>query len=749
MSFKRKVFASFAFIFIASTFSSCDFKLSDIKFFKDKKADTETEIQTAVVETSDKKYEWNMSETDGGGYVTGIVVNKGIENLMYARTEKSGAFRYDSETGKWVSISSFLTPDESDLMCVESIATDSMEPNRVYMSCGRLDGENGVIFSSDDYGKTWKRFQLDFPCGGDAAGRGGSERLAVDPNDSRVIYYGSRSAGLLKSSDYGATWSVVPSFETTGNFAQDSADIGVMWVLFDKDSGSFGNPTLNIYAGVADVDGNTIYKSENAGITWEAVDTGIAGYYPVQADFSSDGNLYMIFDNNATPEPDPGSGYIYSYNPEEEKFKDITPENSASGSGYGGISVSNENPDMIAISTLGYHYPKDNIYITYDAGENWVSFSEGDNNFYNYEFSSAKWLEDDLSDNLGNWITSLCINPFDSNNIIFGNESGIFSAENVEKLADTENPDRKITINDMCSGLKMLSVEEVISAGGKIYSLSDKWGGFAQNDIMQPVTKENKFSVSGSVDIDCAWKNPDIAVRCGEHSIYASTPVLFTDDGGNTWYSTAAIPDGYETYYNGTVAVSSEGTSIIWIPDDKGAYPVITDDFGQTWKRCEGLPSGASVCADKSDNMKFYAVSESSFYISSDGGRSFKRTGSQVPANAKPYSSSEEGCIWVCGEEGTYYSNDSGDTFTKAEGVMAEYITFADTSEGNTVIYIAGDVSGNGYGIYSSDNNGDTWKMITDPSFELGKKAVSISADSSNLYIATDGRGIINIKLAE
>ena len=56
------------------------------------------------------------------------------------------------------------------------------------------------------------------------------------------------------------------------------------------------------------------------------------------------------------------------------------------------------------------------------------------------------------------------------------------------------------------------------------------------------------FDISNSVDIDCAWKNSDIAVRCGEHGKSSMTPVLFTDDGGKTWYSTASLPEGYSSF---------------------------------------------------------------------------------------------------------------------------------------------------------------------------------------------------------
>ncbi|HAS79010.1 MAG TPA: hypothetical protein DCS38_04800, partial [Ruminococcus sp.] len=258
----------------------------------------------------------------------------------------------------------------------------------------------------------------------------------------------------------------------------------------------------------------------------------------------------MIFDNNATPDPDPGNGFVYSYDPVEDKFNDITPENSANGSGFGGISTGSGN--MIAVSTLGYNYPKNNIYISYDSGETWVSFYDGSADFYEFNFPYAQWLENDMNTSLGKWLTALCIDPHDSSHMIYGSEKGIFEVSGANNLSDTENPERKVSISDMCNGLSITSAEDIIAADGKIYSLDKNWGGFTRTDISSPVSADEKFQVTGSVDIDCAYDNPDIAVRCGEHSIFAMTPVLFTDNGGVSWYSTATVPEGYENSYNGT-----------------------------------------------------------------------------------------------------------------------------------------------------------------------------------------------------
>ena len=99
-------------------------------------------------------YVWSNVAIGGGGYITGIVYNPSEEGLAYVRTDIGGVYRFDKEQDKWVAITDHLGGDEWNLIGIESIATDPVEPNRVYAACGTYMGENGAILSSDDYGKT-------------------------------------------------------------------------------------------------------------------------------------------------------------------------------------------------------------------------------------------------------------------------------------------------------------------------------------------------------------------------------------------------------------------------------------------------------------------------------------------------------------------------------------------------------------------------------------------------------------------
>jgi hypothetical protein len=90
----------------------------------------------------------------------------------------------------------------------------------------------------------------------------GSERLAVDPANESVVYFGSEQAGLWWSSDTGSSWQQVPTSSIpTGT----PVDAGVRFVLFDPSGGTTNGRTNTIYVGVS---GFGVYVSRDAGSSW-------------------------------------------------------------------------------------------------------------------------------------------------------------------------------------------------------------------------------------------------------------------------------------------------------------------------------------------------------------------------------------------------------------------------------------------------------------------------------------------------
>src|SRR5262245_24066318 len=106
---------------------------------------------------------------------------------------------------------------------VASLATDPVDPNRLYIPAGTYTNEwtnqNGAILRSTNRGQSFPRTNLPFKSGGNMPGRSMGERLAIDPNRNSILYLGARSGnGLWRSLDFGVKWEEVNHFHNDGTY---------------------------------------------------------------------------------------------------------------------------------------------------------------------------------------------------------------------------------------------------------------------------------------------------------------------------------------------------------------------------------------------------------------------------------------------------------------------------------------------------------------------------------------------------
>ena len=351
---------------------------------------------------TDTGYEWGNVKIVGGGYVPGIVYNETEENLIYVKTDMGGAYKFDKDKNEWKCITDSFGGEDWGYNCIESIATDPVEPNRVYMSCGTSYSGNGCIMYSYDYGKNWTKVDMgNMTMGGNDWGRNTGERLCIDPNDNSIIYYGSHSKGLLVSRDYGQTWSNVESFPTKGTFSEGGYTYGIIWVAMDKSSSKKGEATKTFFCGVAEQGSEKVYRTDDAGKTWEPVanefsDSGTFKYFPQQGRVSNNGNLYVTYSSMMTQEKNPPFGLVCRYNIKDKKWTDITPN--VKGNGWCGLSICNNDKykgDMIAVTTICHWGSEDNVCVSFDGGDTWKGFwnIETEEKDYNLDISESPWLD--------------------------------------------------------------------------------------------------------------------------------------------------------------------------------------------------------------------------------------------------------------------------------------------------------------------------------------------------------------------
>src|ERR1051325_2023665 len=610
-----------------------------------------------------QSYTWRNVQIYGGGFIVGIVFNQTEPNLVYTRTDIGGAYRLHHATRRLVPLLDLISWDDWNLTGVASIATDPVNPNNVYLAAGTYTNEwttqNGAILRSTDRGATWQRTMLPFKLGGNMPGRGAGERLAIDPNRNSVIYLAAPSGnGLWRSTDSGVTWSKVTSFPNPGNYVQDPTDPhhyltdnqGIYWVTFDKRTGTPGNTTQTIYVGVADLS-TSIYRSTDGGATWSAVPGQPSGFIPHKGVLDTvGGSLYVAYSDKGGPY-DGGHGDLWKLNTATGAWTQISPIPSSNTNdnyfGYSGLSVDRQHPNTVMVTGYSSWWPDTEIWRSTNGGQTWSRIWDWtrypSRSFrYTQDITAAPWLKAppapvcgggrpgaEVNPKLG-WMTeALEIDPFNSNRFMYGTGATLYGSTNLTTwdLSTTS----QITIRVMAQGIEETAVQDLISppSGAPLLSALGDISGFRHNDVNVVPAAQANVPRSSSTAIDYAELSPSYVVRVGngdtancEKSIAVSTA------RGTTWAAVSAQPSGLTG--GGSVAVAATGGGkIVWSPAGIGVY--YTTGGGKTWTASTGIPAGARVASDRVNANKFYGFKSGTFYVSTDGGKTFVAKATGLP----------------------------------------------------------------------------------------------------------------------
>jgi len=729
-------------------------------------------LSTVVAaEISFRPFDWRSVNLQGMGWVTGLVVHPAEPELIYARTDVGGVFRYEPSDESWIPLMDVyglgLQYPTIASLDVAAIALDPSDTDRVFVALGNdaedAEAPGGELYRSEDRGQTWTPIGLRRADGthvriaGNAEHRQAGERLAVDPNNPLVIYFGSRADGLFRSVDGGVTWSSVPVPEIGTDY------VGITWVSIDPFSGTPGQVSSRVVYGAA---GIGLVESTDGGLTWNLI-PGVGGGIPYQTAYAPNGDQYASFRNPF----DVGApnGGLWKYTAATGTWVDISPADT----GFTGVAVDFANPSRVVAKRdrLGFGFSTD-LDVSSDGGATWQTLAREivappyypPSERAGEEFETgAMYFDPHVPERLW-WVDGYAVYRND---------------------AISENPG---TYRAVMKNLEELVINQVNAhPSGRLLVASWDMGGFSIDDVDQvPETRvaqsfgrASSFAYSSSAPSTIYWVG---ALQ------FQRTPLAGVSyDGGATWQSLPSLPRE-DPFGDGQIAVSAtDPNNVIWTsPLEWPLFPFDSEtwfsrDGGVSWAEASGLPTamlsnaphnGINLVADGSLGGAFYLFNcgpengfQGTFHRSVDGGENFtvRAESYDLGCGNEVNIRSEIGnpnTLWMSSRnefqelETLRRSLDGAQTWTDIAQVDgAGFIDLGPPgpARSNPSLWLYGVVSGV-EGVWVSldvtalpgDAAGARWFKLND--LDLGfSKISSIAADPmrpGRVYVGTSGRGI-------
>ena len=244
--------------------------------------------------------------------IKSLAVDPESPNIVYAGSESKGLFRSENSGDMWTNILAKVS--------VNSIAIDPKDTNRIYVS-GQAGGNSRIFINSDGGLGPWEEIFIHTDTDKDIVD------IAIDVNNSSIVYVISEDGHLYKSIDSGSTWSYVSSageninsFEVSSHNTSHmflgadegifrSFDAGVNWEQLSFEGEAKKNDRTLVNSVVVDpnssrvvlaVSKKAIYKSNDEGSTWTQIDTlidpGSVDFAEIAIDPSNSAVVYFTAD---------------------------------------------------------------------------------------------------------------------------------------------------------------------------------------------------------------------------------------------------------------------------------------------------------------------------------------------------------------------------------------------------------------------------------------------------------------------
>jgi hypothetical protein len=697
---------------------------------------------------------WQNLKVGGGGYVRGLIVHS--DGTMIGRTDTAGAYLWNGST--WVQLvtstsmpASYIASRPIDVggasggPGVYEVAIAPQNSSIMYMNFG------GLIFSSTNKGTTWT--QTNFPSQGTGCNPNDSyaqtgQKMAVDPNNSNVVYAGTETNGMYVTTNGGASWTQVSG-------VPGGTGAGITGILFYPGGGQAGGATRVIYASS---NGHGVYKTVDGGATWTLLSGGPGDVE--YAAISTTGTYYAVGDTYAN---------VWSYN-----GSIWTRLISDSGNTWQAIAINPFNQNELVVSLQSGE-----INVSYNAGSSWT----GKNLNSNLSTNDIPWLlqANSFGGNPSPYFYlsagGLQFSPV-TNGLLY--QSAGTGMWNMNLPASGTTSSTALTWTDMSVGIENLVANAIlvppVTGSVPILASWDRPFFKITNLNAYPTTygPVNSDTIQMGWSLDYASSSPGTVV---DLSNWNGSQSGYSTDGGASWTYFPSVPS---TATGGEIAATTPQNIII---APTGSVPYRTTNQGASWTAVS-LPQISTWDAfHKSPSFKKRGITadrvlSNTFYLyfggygvfkSTDGGATWANVYnghngyidpantnfafyhawlSSVPGNAGHlfYTGGWQLAASYPAGESFWRSINGGATWTAVPNVMqVTCFGFGAPAPGQTypAIYITGFVN-NVFGIWQSTDNANTWTQIG--AYPLGRlvRVATISGDPNifgQVYVGFDGGG--------
>lgn len=687
---------------------------------------------------------WRELRIGAGGFITGIdIANDGTK---VCRCDTFGAYIWDNTAAEWKLL---LTPTSMPAgewgheilyeMGVYEIAVSPIDSNRIYAVF------NGYVYKSADKGKTFTKTALaqssaspndDFRTLG--------RKMAIDPANPDVVYFGTPDKGLWVTTNGGTSWSKQADIPASRNTAG-------MAIAFDTTSGTVGGRTRGIYVSSY---GNGVYRSTDAGASFAALPGSPTSHRRIICDLN--GALWMT-DARLGQNVSRYTGGRWADVPD-------------AGDDTHAIAINPADRQHIVVANAG-----GSINQSFDGGTTWtgryyMTYPAGSGRRVATDIPWLAWTNEDYMST-----AEMRFDPSATNKLYIAEGIGVWY---------TNPPATRVGFdwNSQSKGIEQLVTNRFVSPAAGSNPLYFAWDRpvfqIKDPDVYPAVHGPNRDkSIVMGWGGDYAVDDPRFIV--GLINWWGTEQSGYSTDAGATWTKFATAPaEVVAGKIGGSMAVSTKD-NIVWVPsNNSNAY--YTKDRGATWLPIviPGVPvtgetgwgwayyiNRQCVAADRVTAGTFYLYNylagSVGLYRSTDGGANWTRIYNREIAGASTFNASLAAVPGKAGHlfftsggqsganpNGTEFmrSTDGGANWTSVADMLEVYdFGFGKAAAGSDypAIYVAGYYK-RAWGIYRSDDNAATWTKIGDfpnGNFDSIKSVAGDMNVYGRVYIGFSGSG--------